>query len=275
MRLGYNCLRYGPGRKFPDDWAFIANHTTTDAKTETFESPTPTSVEFEDTFERVMEEALRKKARRIVIVLDNLDRVEREAALAVWATLQVFFQQRQLQRGWFDHVWVIVPYDPNGLKRLWPDGSTNGDSQRPESFIDKTFQIRFRVPPPVLSNWRAYLLHLIEQAFPDCAEDERNLVYQVFDNYFGTTRRASPSPRQLKLFVNQVAALTFNATIGFRYRISRIMSVWCGRTRASRTWSWMVGSLIRTQPTSSDQACEKSCRRSILAWMYQRVSNCC
>ena len=40
-----------------------------------------------------------------------------------------------------------------------------GEKQTDGSFLDKSFQIRFEVPPPNLSDWRSYLLELLDEAF--------------------------------------------------------------------------------------------------------------
>ena len=114
-----------------------------------------------------MAEALESGHRRAVIVVDNLDRVDPADARAIWSTLQTFLQDRQSgSEVWLKKLWVIVPYDCEGMKKIWERTDDNGkasttpppgtetpqvstDPSAAVSFMDKCFQLRFEVPPPV------------------------------------------------------------------------------------------------------------------------------
>ena len=66
------------------NWSFLQDHGKVVEKTTTIQSPNPTSVEFEDYFRRLIEAALdTHPKRRILLVLDNLDRVDPQAALEI------------------------------------------------------------------------------------------------------------------------------------------------------------------------------------------------
>lgn len=197
-----------------DSWAFLEGKAISETQTETVETPNPTSLEFEKHFGELMKESLKDKPnRRIVLVLDNLDRVDAKDALEIWSTLQTFLRDRFHHcDGWYSQLWVLVPYDPNGLRKLW-DNRKENSTDEPEdarhasdSFIDKSFQIRFQVPPPVLSNWRTFLYGLVQQALPEHGADDQHAIYRVFDLCRGTTGRP-PTPRELKLYVNQIGAI--------------------------------------------------------------------
>ena len=188
-----------------DPWALLFFKSVADTRTETIEEPNPTSVEFEKIFSDLMDNALTDENRKIVIVLDNLDRIDGSDALSILSTLQTFFQHRQqLKLDWLSRLWVIIPYDRDSLQRLWQNDE-NG-SPLSVSFLDKRFQIRFEVPPFVLSNWSEYLHSLLESAFPDHDEAEFHTTYRVYDQYRENTGE-SPTPRDLKLFVNQLGAI--------------------------------------------------------------------
>ncbi len=103
------------------------------------------------------------------------------------------------------NIWVLVPYDPSAIKKLWQN-SKDEASDTSSSFIEKTFQMRFEVPPSVLSNWKAYLLNLAKKAFPSHKSEELDPIYQVYDAIQGENE-TSPTPRDLKLYVNQIGAL--------------------------------------------------------------------
>ena len=200
------------------EWAFLFSRAISETHTKTIETPNPTSIEFEGYFTKLMREALGDNAeRRCLLVLDNLDRVEPESALAIWSTLQTFLQDRnQRNEDWFTRLWVIVPYDPGGLRKLWDNRSKEGgstetstgvdDSMASDSFLDKSFQVRFHVPPPVLSDWKTYVYGLVEKALPKHDESDRHWIYRVFD-HCRTSTGEPPTPRELKLYVNQIGAI--------------------------------------------------------------------
>lgn len=185
------------------DWAFLLNKTLEITETDTVETPNPTSIEFENHFNTILREALADTPqRRLLLVLDNIDRVDSVTAIAIWSTLQTFLQERR--ETWFKQVWILVPYDPRGLQKIWgPVGS--GDAS--ESFIDKSFQIRFQVSPPVLSDWKSYLISLINIALPDHSSEDKYSIYQAYEQWLSESEYASPTPRELKLCINQVGAI--------------------------------------------------------------------
>ena len=113
-------LLFKKGRSI-SDWAFLEGKAITDVKQETTETPEPTSIEFEGDFKRLMRDALPDTSeRKAVIVLDNLDRADPKHALSIWATPQTFLQDRSTKpESWFKRLWIIVPYDPTGLRKLW------------------------------------------------------------------------------------------------------------------------------------------------------------
>ena len=193
-----------------DTWAILTGQAITKTVTDSFESPNPTSVEFHQTFADLLDDALREPDKRLVLVLDNLDRVEPTDALAMWSTLQTFLQHGEHKKPpWLDRLWLIIPYDPIGISRLWEgsqDGTQRSTPALTPAFLDKTFQIRYEVPPPVLSQWQYFLYQLLEQAFPDHDKSEFHAVYRVFALH-RTGRGHSPSPRDLKLYVNDIGAL--------------------------------------------------------------------
>lgn len=200
------------------------------SRTTTLRSPEPTSVEFGDTFNRLLTEAL-DDTRRLVVVIDNLDRVEVEDALSIWATMMAFFDLpgQETNHSWLPEFWLVVPFAHSSVHRLWhsdpfdetaekgietsdvSEQRSSGAAVEPpvnlaEAFLDKTFQVRFRVSPPVLSDWKGFFHKQLKSAFPNHDAAEFDPVYRVF-------RRSSVSddrpltPRDIKLFINKLGAL--------------------------------------------------------------------
>jgi len=230
-----------------ESWsALILRKYSTKEITKTISDPNPTSVEFESIFRDILNNAITDHDRKLVIVLDNLDRVEPSDTITMLSTMHTFLQESFIRAQiWSDRVWILIPYSPDGIRKVWEEritpmrkfapciaGSFEGKtSQRTRSelteacsiqttegqtlapglaerFLEKRFNVRFQVPPIALSDWGDYLEVLLAEALPDHpkTEDEFHKVYRVFD----LTRPWShlpPTPRDLKLFVNQIGSL--------------------------------------------------------------------
>ncbi|MGH7740333.1 MAG: P-loop NTPase fold protein [bacterium] len=192
---------------------FLEKSTST-TKSETIETPDPTSVEFHNYFKALMNDVLKSEKRKLVIVVDNLDRIDPNDALSLWSTMKTFFDFSYGDNNkWQSNLWLIVPFDPSALNELWVSSSTNGEKERTysnlaQSFVDKTFNITFAVPPTLLSDWHGYLMKQLKNAFPDHApeSDDFHNVYRVFRlNGAGGTQL--PTPREIKNFVNSLGAI--------------------------------------------------------------------
>ncbi|MCY4614994.1 MAG: P-loop NTPase fold protein [Chloroflexi bacterium] len=199
---------------------------------EMIETLNPTSVEFETKFKELMGDALGDSSRRkLVIVVDNLDRVAPEDARAIWTTLQTFLHHSyDSEPSWLRQVWVILPYDRSAIERLWgaraskrptlrsldhddggsPQRTTDqaafeAQQERAKSLIEKTVQLRFAVPVPLLTDWREYLRTLLRCALPN-HEADFSSVYRLYANKLDGEGR-SPTPRELKQYINHIGTL--------------------------------------------------------------------
>lgn len=190
--------------------ALLLQRTREIRETSTIRTPDPTSVEFQTTFQQLIAEALERSERKLLIVIDNLDRVEPADALSIWATMRTFFDMTGHQRpSWAARLWLLVPFDPTALRRLWAAGSGEAaavGSDLAKAFVDKSFQISFGVPPPVLSDWQAFLTQQLKTALPEHSEGDFHAVYRIYD-LRGVQGQSSPTPRDIKIFVNRIGAI--------------------------------------------------------------------
>lgn len=185
--------------------SILGESSTVHQKSLTVEDHDPTSVEFEKVFGRLLSDVLEDESRRLVLVLDNLDRVGAETSGRVLATLQTFINlggRLPVSK----RVWVLLPYDREGFKKLWGDAT---DQQ-----LDKICQARFYVPPVLTADWRAYFKDRIVHAMPARPNSQIDeavgiaIAAQV-DGLWptGAIQGVSPSPRDMVLLANDVAAL--------------------------------------------------------------------
>ena len=192
--------------------ALVTGQSSTKSHTIATRTPDPTSVEFESEFRDLLDEALdSRKKRKLLLVVDNLDRVQSSDALSIWSTLQTFLGYSEHKKTeWLDRLWVLIPYDGDAILRLW-DQSDDFHPKSPnqtltETFLNKTFQIRFSVPPLLLVNWRAFLNGVLTEAFSERHIEEFPDIHRAF-GINGGIDKSPPTPRDLKIFVNQIGAL--------------------------------------------------------------------
>ena len=181
---------------------YFVNKQKESTKTETVEAPEPTSVEFQKWFHELAEEALAGD-KRLLLAIDNLDRVNPDDALRLWSSMRAFIDFPSSEStAWITKLWVLAAFDEHGIERLWQNAG--GDSPA-VTFLDKTFQIRFRIPAPLLSDWRAFLMKQLKKAFPSEQEADFHMVSQIFAIL--KAEKKPPTPRDIKVFVNQIGAV--------------------------------------------------------------------
>lgn len=209
-------------------WSIFLQKSHVSESSTTTESLDTSTIEFQDLFSKLMSNLLKDKPERkntpdrLVIVLDNLDRLPASEAADVWPVLRSFIDNPGfVDTRWFERLWVIVPYARDAL--MSSEQLAGHDNMPPQViaagaelgkaapapapvnpyFLDKVFQITLHVPPPVPSNWRAYLNKLLEQAFANgCTENDAHTIYLLFVRHFGFV--APPGPREIKNIVNSM-----------------------------------------------------------------------
>lgn len=183
-----------------------------DVKTVT--SPSDSIRIFSDIFRYICQIAI-DSGRKIVFVIDNIDRLDHDEARSFWSTMQSFLD-RSLWRRPADanSIFYVVPFSPLAIRSVF--ASKEGGEGASQSFIDKTFDLSIHVSPPIQVDLRGYLVGLLRSAFPDhatvCLEAVRD-IYDYHRAVEGSLGRAGDAeatrrtPRQMKLFVNQLVGL--------------------------------------------------------------------
>lgn len=166
------------------DWSLLASNSTENYTQNITEEGEKSSVEFEKFFSRILSYVIDDKNLydKVIIVVDNLDRVDSSHARQLWSTLQPFFigSRQDLALSWKKKVWFIVPYDREGLSKIWDHQDPS--SQQPSgevaiSFLSKSFQIVAEVPSPVLSEQKGNSLKKISYSHLNL---DRWLAWEVF-----------------------------------------------------------------------------------------------
>lgn len=209
-------------------WMFLQGETRSTVTQEISEDEERSSIEFEKYFLEILKVILSKNDKsKLLIVIDNLDRVDASDSLKLWSTLQTFLQQRnpiEYDSLNYNKVWVLVPYDEEGLAKLWrnranghneskvknidlPDDNWDVTSTEcAKSFFDKCFQLRIEVPKLILSGWEQFCKENIDQALIGWDEKEKDDVLKVL-KLTRNTVNDNPTPREIKTYINQVGLL--------------------------------------------------------------------
>lgn len=150
----------------------------------------PSVKKFREYFSKI-EEDIKVNQKKLVIVFDNIDRLEKDKVKSLWSSIHTFFAEDTETV----ESWIIVPYDKTKLNEYF---GSNG-------FIEKTFAINFRVTPPVVTQWEAFLNQSIKDAFGAniIAEKEKEYIVKLFDILSSVN---TIKPRQIINYVNDLAA---------------------------------------------------------------------
>ncbi len=167
---------------------------------------------------------------KLIIIFDNLDRICPEDTKSILSTLQTFFQyqQRNDNKKNFRNIWTIIPYDPEGMRKIWEEGENSNGGNYARRMLEKRFQVRYYTPPIIFTGWKRYMLMKLDLAFREPtrfdAQREKTfesiyIIYSQFINWWSTKTENIESgalngdevlpisPRDLIIFINQLGTL--------------------------------------------------------------------
>jgi hypothetical protein len=185
-------------------WAFKkqTDHVTTEQLIREDEA---TTVEFNREFDELVTDA-KEKGNRLVIVLDNLDRLANDQIREIWATMRNFFAAApgSSRKETLKNVWLVVPVDRQHIETVFSEGAVNSDEQRTRGFVEKTFEVVLRVPPLLLSRWREFFEKKLHEAFgTKVSPDDSYRVFRLFELYQSLYPTVI-TPRAIKAYINKL-----------------------------------------------------------------------
>jgi len=199
-------------------WVFFKNRKETDWKeklqdivakflqkgyntdtTRISETVEPSTIEFQANFGEFLNDALSAPTKRLVVVVDNLDRVSEKEVDSIWPVIRSFVDNSEFSsKDWFRRLWVVIPFAPTSLRPAGDkelQNSTDGKASnlRIAGFLDKVVQINFSVPAPILSNLRKFIEINLRLAFGDDLNHEcLHKIFMVFSNEFEDQSKITP-----------------------------------------------------------------------------------
>lgn len=144
-------------------------------------------------FQKWMEDINIDLEKKLVIVFDNFDRLPKKHILNIWSSIHIFFAEKK-----YSNIKVIIPFDREHIQNAFKE--LNGiDSKFGDDYVNKTFDIVFRITLPIMSNWKKFFTEQWRKAFVNTDEDELKLVIQVYEFL---NRRITP--REIISFINEI-----------------------------------------------------------------------
>lgn len=154
----------------------------------------PSSAEFKKWMDEV-DTDLKALNKHLVIVFDNMDRLPAQKVESLWSSIHSFFSDKT-----YDNIKVLIPFDRQHVKIAFKNEDTEGESYG-NDFINKTFDVVFRVPPPIMTGWQQYMADMWKKAFGEDAQLHIS-VTQIYD-----VLNKNHTPRKIIAFINEVATV--------------------------------------------------------------------
>lgn len=149
-------------------------------------------------FQKWMKEIDEDLNRKIVIVFDNFDRLPKKHILNIWSSIHIFFAEKK-----YTNIKVILPFDREHVQNAFKElNSNNEDKTFGDDYVNKTFDIVFRVTLPIMSDWKNFFENQWKNAFVEHDDDELKLVIQVYEFL---NRRITP--REIISFINEILTI--------------------------------------------------------------------
>ncbi|MEX1013529.1 MAG: P-loop NTPase fold protein [Candidatus Paceibacterota bacterium] len=176
------------------------------SKTEQFiHTVDATTIEFNRYFDDLIKR-LKNKEKKLIVVVDNLDRLSSDDVKSMWGTMRNFFTSEYWgeRQKLLKNVYLVVPYDLPYISKVFSEENNKNDSRSIDGFIDKTFKYNFQVSAPILMDWKTYFEEKLDQAFGKQLTDKQKFdLYKLFEFKFQTDKH-SITPRRIKKFINEL-----------------------------------------------------------------------
>lgn len=167
-----------------------------DIRFETISDDEPSVYDFREWMKDVSSSL--KGGKKLIIVFDNMDRLPREKVKQLWSSIHTFFADIN----GYDNIWVIIPFDKKHLANAFGEKDEKQNYELISHFINKTFPVIYRVPPPVMTDWKKMFRGIYSDAFGDKEE----LYKAVIERVFGIIKLEF-TPRDIIAFINEIVSL--------------------------------------------------------------------
>ena len=175
----------------------MVDHTNNDTIDEEYTSSEEPSVPEFKIWMKAISDFLgtsKNERKKLVICFDNMDRLSSEKVHQFWSLVQTFFADDG-----YKNIWCIVPYDEGHLASVFSEADAEDSRIKLlRCFLDKTFPVIYRVPEPIVSDYKYVFEKMYREAFGATVdEDSLELISQCYRQTYPT-----PNVREIIRFVN-------------------------------------------------------------------------
>lgn len=157
-------------------------------------SAEPSLIEFSTWMEEVSKGLNGKK---VIAVFDNMDRLPKEKVKQLWSAIHTLFSNDKLR-----NIWCIIPYDFKHLATAFGEDVEESEKLA-KYFIEKSFPVVYRVPAPVILDYKKIFDQFFSEAFGKTVDvveqDKINRCYRLVN--------PKPNIREIITFINKLVAL--------------------------------------------------------------------
>ncbi|NME35322.1 MULTISPECIES: P-loop NTPase fold protein [Fusobacterium] len=151
-----------------------------------------------------IDDTLRKNKKKLIVIYDNIDRLQENKVKEVWSSIHTFFSEDD-----YNNIFVIIPFSKKHILTAFK-GNNNEVN---EGIIEKTFPVVYNVTPPVLVDWKNYFNENLEIIFPSINEEEKNIIRTLYNKNIEKI-----TPRGIKNFINELKVLnSIHTNIELKY----------------------------------------------------------
>lgn len=188
-----------------ETFKIYTNKQTQETKIETISENEPSVRDFRGWMSEIDSDLI-LNGKTLIIVFDNFDRLPKENIQNIWSSIHLFFSEDK-----YKNIRVIIPFDRAHIKMAFSDlnGVTTNllnDSEKVDfanDYINKTFDIVFRISPPIMTAWKNFFKKCWDEVFTNFNNDhEYNRVVQIYETYVKTI-----TPRDIISFINEVVSI--------------------------------------------------------------------
>lgn len=179
-------------------WGIIKGNSVDEIKERIDIGKEVSTVELKKSLGKILEQA---ENTRYIIIIDNLDRLPKEALRSVWSDLEIFTSAASESS-----FKIIVPFSSikvaMHLSELSP-GDSDENAYDAKDFISKKFPIVFNTPPIITSGWKSHFSRLWTETFGAEYANEANLCATLIHRHAPTPQKIV-TPRFQKKFFNDL-----------------------------------------------------------------------
>lgn len=181
--------------KLKDMWAMYNTDSKSDTTSFVISEQEPSVREFKDWMEEISKGIPANE--KLVLVFDNMDRLPARKVQQFWSLIQTFFAD-----GGYPNIWCIIPYDEEHLAAAFSEAEDSDVRiELLRGYLDKTFPVVYRIPDPIITDYKVVFDKLFERAYGK--RDEQELINRCY-----RLKNPKPNIRDVISFINKLVSLT-------------------------------------------------------------------